>query len=391
MQVFKKIIPKAGVSACPQHDPTPIAEDAAPQKPEEVRSEKKAAPASKAVTVHNLLILDESGSMHSIYNQALSGANETIQSIRAAQENYPGQNHRFSFVTFNTVGKQVKTVIDDAPIADVKDLKESDYRPNACTPLYDAMGMSIPALERKVKEGDSVLVTVITDGLENASREYSGKAVKEMVTRLREKGWTFVYIGANQDAVEVARELNINNSLNFSATAAGTGAMFDRHRRGGITFYAKIHRGSVLSRSDEDFFNEKAAATRVTPDYVTTLAPGQVFVFGSNPAGLHDGGAAAVAYGRFGAVLGQGAGLQGDSYAIPTTLDSVEAIRPFVDEFIEFAAGHPEKTFLVTRIGCGVAGFTDEQIAPLFEKAVALPNVHLPLSFWHYINRNEFV
>ena len=147
----------------------------------------------------------------------------------------------------------------------------------------------------------------------------------------------------------------------------------------------------MLSRSDEDFFNEKAAATRVTPDYVTTLAPGQVFVFGSNPAGLHDGGAAAVAYGRFGAVLGQGAGLQGDSYAIPTTLDSVEEIRPFVDEFIEFAAAHPEKTFLVTRIGCGAAGFTDEQIAPLFEKAVALPNVHLPLSFWHYINRNEFV
>ena len=345
----------------------------------------------ESVTIHNLLILDESGSMRSIYHQALSGANETIQSIRAAQESYPGQEHRFSFVTFNTDRSYVKTVVDDAPIAEVQDLKESDYRPNACTPLFDAMGMSITALERKVKEGDGVLVTVITDGLENASREYSGRAVKEMVSRLREKGWTFVYIGANQDAVEVARELNISNSLNFDATAGGTEAMFCRHRRSKDIYYEKMSRSHAGYFSDEDFFNEKAAALRVTPEYVSTLGPGQVFVFGSNLQGMHDGGAAAVAYARFGAVLGQGVGLQGNSYAIPTTLDSVEEIKPYVDEFIEFAAEHPEKTFLVTRIGCGVAGFTDEQIAPLFEKAVALPNVHLPLSFWHYINRNEFV
>ena len=379
MKLFDKLFPKAGVSACPQNEPVSNPEEAAPEKQEE------------AVTIHNLLILDESGSMDIIYKQALSGANETIQSIRAAQENYPAQNHRFSFVTFNTAGEHVKTVVDDAPIAEVQDLKESDYRPKACTPLYDAMGMSITALERKVKEGDGVLVTVITDGLENASREYSGRAVKEMVSRLREKGWTFVYIGANQDAVEVARELNISNSLNFDATAGGTEAMFYRHRRSKDIYYEKMSRSRDRRFSDEDFFNEKAAALRVTPDYVTTLGPGQVFVFGSNLQGMHDGGAAAVAYTRFGAVLGQGVGLQGDSYAIPTTLDRVEEIKPYVDEFIEFAAGHPEKTFLVTRIGCGVAGFTDEQIAPLFEKAVALPNVHLPLSFWHYINRNEFV
>ena len=340
-------------------------------------------------TIHNLLILDESGSMHSIYRQALTGANETIQSIRAAQEQYADQDHRFTFVTFNTISPNIKTVIDDAPIGEVKDLTENDYRPNACTPLYDAMGMSVTALEQKVKEGDRVLVTVITDGYENASREYSGMAIKEMVSRLREKGWTFVYIGANQDAVEVAKGLDIHNSMNFSATEEGTRAMFDRHRRSKDVYYCKMQsqvmQGHALS--DEDFFNEKAAASRITPDNVTRLEPGQIFVFGSNLAGMHGGGAAAVAHARFGAIMGQGVGLQGQSYAIPTMQGGVETIKPYVDEFIAFAAQHQEMTFLVTRIGCGIAGFQDDEIAPLFAKAVAIPNVWLPRSFWMILNR----
>ena len=340
-------------------------------------------------TIHNLLILDESGSMHSIFHQALTGANETIQSIRAAQEQYADQDHRFTFVTFNTVAPNIKTVIDDAPIGEVKDLTEADYRPNACTPLYDAMGMTITALEQKVKEGDRVLVTVITDGLENASREYSGKAVKEMVGRLREKGWTFVYIGANQDAIEVAKSLDILNSLNFCADAAGTQAMFQRHHRSKDIFYSKIARskGMAMAFHDEDFFNEKAAAGRVTLDRIDGLAPNQIFVFGSNLQGQHAGGAARVAFDRFGAVWGQGVGLQGRSYAIPTMQGGVETIKPYVDEFIEFAAQHPEMTFMVTRIGCGIAGFDPEEIAPLFAGAVALPNVWLPRDFWKVLNR----
>jgi len=338
-------------------------------------------------TIHNLLILDESGSMHSIYHQALTGANETIQSIRAAQAQYADQDHRFTFVTFNTVAPNIKTVVDDAPIGEVKDLTEADYRPNACTPLYDAMGMSITALEQKVKEGDKVLVTIITDGLENASQEYSGKAVKEMVGRLREKGWTFVYIGANQDAVEVAKSLDIHNSLNFCADAAGTSAMFQRHHRSKDIFYAKIARSECMAFFDEDFFNEKAAEERVTPERIDSLAPGQVFVFGSNLQGAHGGGAARLAHERFGAVWGQGVGLQGRSYAIPTMQGGVETIRPYVDEFIEFAYQHSEMTFLVTRIGCGIAGFTPMEIAPLFALAVALPNVWLPRDFWKVLNR----
>ena len=338
-------------------------------------------------TIHNLLILDESGSMHSIYHQALTGANETIQSIRAAQAQYPDQDHRFTFVTFNTVAPNIKTVVDDKPIGEVKELTEADYAPSACTPLYDAMGMSLSALERKVKEDDRVLVTIITDGLDNASREYSGKAVKEMVGRLREKGWTFVYIGANQDAVEVANELDIHNSLNFSASIQGTVDMFQKHHRSRDIFYAKVAHAKGSFRTDEDFFNEKAEAGRTTPERIDALAPGQVFVFGSNLQGHHAGGAAAFALDRFGAIWGQGVGLQGRSYAIPTMQGGVEAIKPYVDQFVAFAEQHPEMTFLVTPIGCGIAGFRPEEIAQLFAGAVALPNVWRPRSFWKVLNR----
>ena len=339
------------------------------------------------ITVHNMLILDESGSMGSIYHQALTGANETIQSTRAAQERYPDQDHRFTFVTFNTDVPRIKTVIDDQPVAEVKDLTDDDYNPSSCTPLYDAMGVSITTLERKVKEGDRVLVTIITDGLENASQEYSGKAIKALVDRLRAKGWTFVYIGANQDAVEVAKDLHIDNALGFSATVTGTRAMFDRHRRSKDIYYEKLSRMKARMLDDEDFFNEKAEAGRVTPEHIETLEPNQIFVFGSNLAGEHAGGAARTAVRKFGAVWGQGVGLQGQSYAIPTMQGGVETIRPFVDEFIEFAAQHPEMTFLVTRIGCGIAGFTAAEIAPLFARAVALPNVYLPKSFWQILNQ----
>ena len=120
---------------------------------------------------------------------------------------------------------------------------------------------------------------------------------------------------------------------------------------------------------------------RFTPEHITSLAPGEVFVFGSNLAGMHGGGAARVAMQRFGAVWGQGVGLQGQSYAIPTMQGGVETIRPYVDEFIAFARSHPELRFYVTRIGCGIAGFQDCEIAPLFAGALRVANIVLPESF----------
>jgi hypothetical protein len=118
-----------------------------------------------------------------------------------------------------------------------------------------------------------------------------------------------------------------------------------------------------------------------TPDFITELKPDEIFVFGSNLAGMHGGGAAYAAWRKFGAIMGQGVGLQGQSYGIPTMQGGVETIQPYVDDFIIFAKAHPELFFYVTRIGCGIAGFRDEEIAPLFTAAKGVPNICLPESF----------
>lgn len=124
---------------------------------------------------------------------------------------------------------------------------------------------------------------------------------------------------------------------------------------------------------------------RVTPDMVTELDERSCFVFGSNLRGAHGGGAARIAYERFGAEWGVGVGPTGKCYAIPTMQGPVETIRPYVEDFIGYAKQHPETRFLVTRIGCGIAGFTDRQIAPLFRGAINVPNVFLPESFWNLL------
>lgn len=123
---------------------------------------------------------------------------------------------------------------------------------------------------------------------------------------------------------------------------------------------------------------------RITPDHITSLKPNEIFVFGSNLAGMHGGGAVRMARLHFGAVLGNGDGPQGQSYAIPTMQGGVDTIQPYVDKFIDYAKAHPGQTFLVTPIGCGIAGFTPGDIAPLFMEAVNVENIYLPQSFWNF-------
>lgn len=118
-----------------------------------------------------------------------------------------------------------------------------------------------------------------------------------------------------------------------------------------------------------------------TPDLISELKADEVFVFGSNLEGMHGGGAAFTAWKKFGAVMGCGVGLRGQSYAIPTMQGGVETIKPYVDSFIVFAKEHPELFFYVTRIGCGIAGFRDKEIAPLFSEAISVENICLPESF----------
>ena len=128
---------------------------------------------------------------------------------------------------------------------------------------------------------------------------------------------------------------------------------------------------------------------RFTPERISELKENEIFVFGSNLAGAHGGGAARLAYRKFGAVWGEGVGLHGQTYAIPTMQGGVKTIKPYVDEFIRFAIEHPWLTFLVTRIGCGIAGFQDREIAPLFKAAINVDNIILPKGFVEYIVTNE--
>lgn len=126
---------------------------------------------------------------------------------------------------------------------------------------------------------------------------------------------------------------------------------------------------------------------RITPNHITALSPNEIFVFGSNLQGYHGGGAACLAMNNWGAIWGQGVGLQGQTYAIPTMQGGVDTIRPYVDQFIKFAKNDPERTFLVTEIGCGIAGFRPEDIAPLFTDAMNVPNIWLPKRFWEVLQK----
>lgn len=340
--------------------------------------------------IYNLIVLDESGSMDDIREQALTGVNETIQTIRQAQKENPADNQMLSFVTFDQGGDRpdVRLIIDNQKIENVPDVKPEQYNPYGMTPLYDAIGKSITRLQKVVKEGDHVLVTIVTDGYENASRHYTGAMIKELVDSLSAKGWVFTYIGANQDSARTANSLGIKCTMDFKATIEGSSVMWDRVRSSRREYYKKVRRAQASGEQidfEDDFFASRQALNRVTPPRIDFLRDGQIFVFGSNAAGHHDGGAARLALERFGAVYGQGRGLQGRSYAIPTMGASLEIIAREVDEFIRFADIHPEMTFLVAPIGCGHAGFTAQQIAPLFSLAYNLPNVFLPKEFWEVL------
>ena len=350
--------------------------------------------------VYNLIILDKSGSMGSIAIAAIAGFNETVGGIRSAQERFNDtQEHFVSLMIFCNCEKTL--VYDKVPVAEVKELTRNEYRPCCGTPLYDAMGLSINALynDIKDKEDATAVVTVITDGLENASREYSGAAIKALVERMKdEEGWNFAYIGTNQDVQATSASLSIDNHMAFADDDAGMREAWAKERKSRTMMYSRLEeeremtaampsmaRKLFRSKSNRENRNYREMSEfnhRLTPEFIRSLGKNEIFVFGSNLAGAHGGGAARLAYERFGAIMGQGVGLQGQSYGIPTMHGGVNTIKPYVDEFIAFAKQHPEMTFLVTKIGCGIAGFTPAEIAPLFAGAVNVENIHLPQDFW---------
>ena len=191
--------------------------------------------------VFNVIILDKSGSMESIRKAAVDGFNETLAGIKKAQERFADtQEHFVSLLTFCNCEKRY--VFDKVPAANARPLAMIEYQPCCCTPLYDAMGFTLTSMRKHVSkiEDSVVVVTIITDGLENASVEYSGAAVKKLVEELKGEGWTFTYMGANQDAVEIAFTLSIRNARNFSATAHDTMACMAKDASTRMNFFSRL-------------------------------------------------------------------------------------------------------------------------------------------------------
>ncbi len=133
-------------------------------------------------------------------------------------------------------------------------------------------------------------------------------------------------------------------------------------------------------------FNNRT--NRISPWMIVQLKPNEVFVFGSNVNGYHGGGAALTALQKFGAIWGQGEGLQGQSYGIPT-MEGIDSMKAAIERFILFAKEHRELIFLVTPIGCGIAGYKPEEVAPFFRSAIDLENVYLPESFWMILETSK--
>ncbi len=176
--------------------------------------------------VYNVIILDKSGSMNSVRESAVAGVNKTIKGISKTQEENPEQQQLFTLVRF--CGCELKRVYENSPIDEVRPFGAEDYRPCCSTPLYDAIGTTVADLRETVKNEKDALVsvTIITDGYENASHQFSGKAVQTLIDMLKEQGWLFAYIGAEHDVEAVAYNLHIDNAVMFDKTENGMETMF---------------------------------------------------------------------------------------------------------------------------------------------------------------------
>ena len=343
----------------------------------------------KKARIYNLIIVDESGSMSHLRESTLSGINETIGTIRKAQDEFKDtQEHTLTLVTFDTGNTPyVRTMIDNKPITEVQEF--TDYMPYGGTPLYDAMGQSLSRLHDRIKDDPdaAAVVTILTDGLENASREWNASSLRALIEKLKTEGWSFSYMGSAHNVKEVTDLLAIDNVVEFSHDDLGTCSSWRRESSSKSAFFRKMNNMYRSSMRDEEILERKCQfareyyGNRVSPDQISHLEASEIFVFGSNIRGYHAGGAAAAAMNHFGAIWGQGEGLQGQSYAIPT-MEGIESLGNAVKRFTQFAAEHPDMRFLVTRIGCGIAGYTPDTIAPLFRDCINLENVALPADFW---------
>lgn len=207
---------------------------------------------TKTHKVFNLIILDESGSMESIKKTIISGFNEVVQTVKGVAKEYPEQAHFITLVTFNSL--KTSTLLENESVEKLNQIDERQYNPTAGTPLFDAMGNSISQL-RKITQTHSeynVLVTILTDGEENSSKEYNGATIKKMVEELKQQNWTFTYIGANHDVEAFAAAISITNTMKFEPNEQDIKKMFSKEKASRMSYSNKIRNNEDTT---DDFYS----------------------------------------------------------------------------------------------------------------------------------------
>ncbi len=195
---------------------------------------------AKPVTVHNLLLVDESASMQKLHKVAIDSINDTILSIKEVSTIHPNQEQKLSLFTFNGLG--IKMHIFNKVIDKVTPLGYSSFRPNSKTPLLDCIGQSIGMLRSagSHKKNEKVVVTILTDGDENGSQKYTFGAIHSLISQMRNMGWIFNYIGANHDVKSVCNNLNISNYYIFKNEASGLIKQMSLERMARKKYYAEL-------------------------------------------------------------------------------------------------------------------------------------------------------
>ena len=363
--------------------------------------------------VYNVIIMDRSGSMWDIQKPAIMGFNEVLGGVKAARTKYAETQEQFiTLVLFDSAS--IDEVYWNADPSGAEHLTEETYVPGAATPLYDAMGRTLTRLERELKgdENHSVVVTVITDGYENDSHEYDMASIKALVEHLKDEGWSFAYMGTDHDVHGVSVSLSITNVIKFEKTEAETIETFRKERRARERWAEEENAFNLAcpqATYEEKLRSKKERAARfyqedpipgygkyegrIASDLIRRLGRYEVFVFGSNDQGLHNGGAALKAVQRFGARMGVAEGPQGQSYAIPTVGANIgpDEIRAAFRRLVDYARLHPELTFLVTALGCGHGGYTAETMAPLLSDGIHVENIHYPFDFWQVYEKRGLI
>lgn len=357
--------------------------------------------------VYHLVVVDESGSMQRIARQTVDGCNETISHIKLLQKKSEGiQKHYLSLYFF--MGGNMRYARKNQPIDRVDLITEKDYTPCSNTPLYDALGHTLNDLERVMnKDSGNPLgyVTVITDGYENSSHRFGLYDVRRIISRMKENGVVFSFIGANIDVDKVASDLNIGNATQFNQTDEGTRNMWRDEIRSKERYIAKsmyfdFCRSTGVENpdiSEKEWRRRENAGglklkykvdrSKVSPSFVPSLNDDEYFVFFTDIHGHHDSSSGKLAVDLFGAKLGQAEGLQGHSYAIPIDYSTAKEpndprkIFKSVHRFTQFAREHPEMKFIVWYYDTEKAAIDRMQLASMFLGASKLNNVKLPEVF----------